>query len=75
MGDIDNPNEYITVKCNKCGIKIGFFPRRVICIRACECGNDDYGSPRDWKDDKFGNFTLIKREEWIIKAVPEILLL
>ncbi len=63
----ENFNDYVTLKCNKCGKEIGFFPLRVICLRECECGNNDYGSPRFWGDDKFGNFTLVKKEEWIIK--------
>lgn len=60
---MDKANEYVTVRCNRCGEEYGFFPMRVVCLRGCECGNDDYGSPRHWGD---GNFTLVKREEWII---------
>jgi hypothetical protein len=55
-------NEQITVKCNKCNTEYCFFPQRVIALRECECGNDDWGSPRDWDKDNFGNFTFIKRE-------------
>lgn len=62
-----NPNEYVTVKCNKCGEEMGFFPMRVVYLRGCKCGNDDYGSPRNWWKDEFGDFTLVKREELIIK--------
>lgn len=65
--EADNFNEYVTLKCNKCGAEIGFFPMRVVYLRGCECGNDDYGSPRQWKDGCFGDFTLVGREDWIIQ--------
>lgn len=65
----ENFNEYVTLRCNKCGEEIGFFPMRVVHLRGCKCGNSDYGSPRHWKDDNFGDFTLVKREEWIIKPL------
>lgn len=61
-----NFDEYVTLRCNDCGEEIGFFPWRVVHLRGCDCGNSDYGSPRQWKDDKLGNFTLVKREEWKI---------
>ena len=67
-----NFNEYVTVKCKKCGEEVGFFPMRVRCLRGCKCGNDDYGSPKYWWGDNFGNFTLVKREEWIIKLSTPI---
>lgn len=63
----ENFNEYVTLRCNKCDKEIGFFPMRVVYLRGCECGNDDYGSPRHWEDDNFGSFTLVKKEELIFK--------
>lgn len=67
-----NFNEYVTVKCNKCGKEYGFPPMRVICLRDCDCGNNNWGSPRGWWNDDFGNFTLVRREEWYPEASLKI---
>lgn len=62
MSDRDR-NECVTVRCNNCREEYCFFPMRVIALRSCKCGNDDFGSPlRDWSKDDFGNFTLIAKE-------------
>ena len=70
MAEPGNFNEYVTVKCNNCGEEYGFFPMRVMCLRECKCGNDDWGRPnaKGWWADDFGNFTLVKREDWIIRS-------
>lgn len=62
MTDNRNYNECVTVKCNKCGTEYQFYPMRVIALRECKCGNSNWGSPRHWWDDDFGDFTLVKRE-------------
>jgi len=58
-------NEQVTVKCNQCGAVYCFFPMRILSLRECKCGNSDWGSPRGWWNNNFGNFTLVKREEII----------
>lgn len=67
MAEPGNFDEYVTVKCNDCGELHGFFPMRVTYCGECKCGNRDFGSPRHWWDDDFGNFTLVKREDWILQ--------
>jgi hypothetical protein len=60
--------EYLTIKCNKCGKLWCFYPHRVIVSPECSCGNTNSGNClRDWPQDKFGDFTLVKREHWEIK--------
>ncbi len=54
-------DEFVDVKCNKCGNEISFCPSRVMLLRGCPCGNDDYGrASTDWQEYKFGNFTFIQ---------------
>lgn len=54
----------VTVKCNKCGEDYCFFPLRVVVLRDCKCSNSNWGSPGyDWPEDKFGDFTLVSKEE------------
>ena len=69
-------NEYVTIKCNKCDAEpIGFFPMRVMFLRPCPCGNNNYGmAHRDWANDNYGDFTLIEKEEWILPSIPNIFL-
>ena len=57
-------NEYVEVKCNKCGKEWGFFPMQVMYGLNCDCGNNDDGNCRDWEQYKFGNFTFIKSYLW-----------
>lgn len=57
-------NEFVVVKCNKCGKEWSFCPMRVIVTHACDCGNDDYGNPKHWESYEFGNFTYL-RSEWL----------
>ncbi len=68
-----NANDYVTVTCNKCGREYGFFPMRVVKLFGCECGNTNYGlAHKDWENDKFGDFTLVKKEEWILPSIYDL---
>ncbi len=55
--------EQVTVSCNRCGTAHCFFPQTVSCMRACSCGNDNWGIPSKWKENNFGNFTLVQRAD------------
>lgn len=63
-------DDYVTIKCNKCGQEIGFFPLRIIVSPKCfKCGNEDTGyCLRDWADLKFGDFTFVRKERWLIPS-------
>lgn len=58
-------NTCVMVRCNACGCLFQFFPIRVMNLRECHCGNDDWGSPRYWEDREFGNFSFIRAEEQV----------
>ena len=68
MSEFDQ-DDYVTVRCNKCGNEMGFFPLRVVYLRGCTCGNDDYGRTKEWIDGKFGNFTLVKKERPVFRNI------
>ncbi|HXZ94468.1 MAG TPA: hypothetical protein VEG28_00955 [Dehalococcoidia bacterium] len=72
MGD---PDEYIHVRCKKCGGEYGFFPERVMVLGECKCGASDWGSPLyDWPNNKFGDFELVAREIWKLRlSIPNFL--
>jgi len=56
-------NELVTLKCNKCGNEICFYPHTVLFPPECGCGNKDSGSClRDWPNNRFGDFRLIYRD-------------
>ena len=62
--EVFDQDDYVTIKCNKCGRKIGFFPIRVMHIHECDCGNNNTGSPSyDWPNLKFGDYTFVKKEK------------
>lgn len=69
MAKIGNFSEYVTIRCNDCGKEWCFFPMRCKFPPECDCGNKDSGRPTSegWWADNFGNFTLVKREDWNIR--------
>jgi anaerobic ribonucleoside-triphosphate reductase len=70
--EYENPDLYVTLKCNSCGNEAGFYPHRVIYL-GCDCGNNDYGNClKDWQQRKFGNFTLINASIWKLPSMWEI---
>ena len=62
-------SECVTVRCNQCGEEYCFHPQTVAALRACKCGNDNWGSPRNWDKDDFGDFTLVGRDD-VVYAIP-----
>jgi len=62
-------NLYVTVTCNNCGEEYGFFPMQVMWLNPCKCGNDDWGRPPDWENDKFGNFTIVSKGIWNLRQI------
>ena len=70
--EYENPDLYVTVKCNKCGAKQCFYPHRVQFLE-CECGNLDYGnSIRDWPKGLFGDHTLVQAQIWHLPSMWEL---
>jgi len=64
------PEDYVTVKCNKCGRKLCFYPYSVLLPPKCECGNEDSGNCRNWFKGDFGSFRLVAIE---VLCFPNIL--
>lgn len=65
-----DPYLYVTVRCGYCGALKCFFPRRVMFLGECECGNDNWGSPGRWYEDYFGDFDLVWKEIWELPQLP-----
>ncbi len=62
-------DDCVTIRCNKCGEEYGFFPLRVVYLRECRCGNNDWGRAKEWVNNKFGNFTSVKREKLVFTNI------
>jgi len=70
--EYENPELYVTLECNKCGVESGFFPHRVMFLE-CECGNLDYGNClKDWPQGKFGNFKFVSASIWHLPTAWEL---
>ena len=54
------PEEFVTVKCLRCGRKYCFCPTTVMFAPKCECGNDNIGDCRYWSKGNFGNFKVVQ---------------
>ena len=54
------PEEFVTIKCLKCGRKYCFCPTTVLFPPECECGNKNINDCRDWVKGKFGDFKMVQ---------------
>jgi len=67
-----DPDLYVTLRCGYCGQLLGFFPRRVMYLGECRCGNDNWGSAGKWHEDSFGDFDLVFKEIWKLPTISSL---
>ena len=50
-------DEFVDIKCNKCGKVYSFCPMQCMLPPKCKCGNNNSGKANRWEFYEFGDFT------------------